>query len=145
LGRTIAVALLLFVVVSMGLLIGLAVLSVVMSVVLPIVGPVVGGEFGHYTAGLAWRHTRVDVLIDGALILAGMLGVLLVFLIPLALIVWRWLRGGSGERKQREIDEARMLKDIYHGLSRMEQRVESLEEILMDRTQSPKTDRKERS
>jgi len=37
-----------------------------------------------------------------------------------------------GEGKMRT-DEAKMIQDIYHGLQRMEQRVESLETILLDR------------
>ena len=32
-----------------------------------------------------------------------------------------------------EPDETRMMQEIYHGLSRMEKRVEALETILLDR------------
>ena len=41
--------------------------------------------------------------------------------------------GISGKSKQQQADEARMFQDIYHGLSKMEERVEALETILMDR------------
>ena len=41
--------------------------------------------------------------------------------------------GGLGQRsRQTETDEAEMIQEIYHGLSRMEERVEALETILMD-------------
>ena len=45
------------------------------------------------------------------------------------------LKGGisrSGQRSQAE--EARMIQEIYRGLSRMEERVEALETIILDRT-----------
>ena len=44
------------------------------------------------------------------------------------------MRHGGGGRAERgsEAEEARMIQEIYHGLSRLEQRVESLETILMD-------------
>jgi hypothetical protein len=50
------------------------------------------------------------------------------------LMAIRLNRGGlpSKERQGQE-DEARMIQEIYHGLSRMEKRVESLETILIDR------------
>ena len=45
------------------------------------------------------------------------------------------MRHGSGSRGDRasEAEEARMIQEIFHGLSRLEQRVETLETILMDR------------
>ena len=45
------------------------------------------------------------------------------------------LRHGGISRKDRQFqaDEAGMIQEIYHGLSRLEQRVESLETLLMDR------------
>jgi phage shock protein B len=41
--------------------------------------------------------------------------------------------GFSHRNRQNEADEARMIQEIYSGLSRLEERVESLETILMDR------------
>ena len=45
------------------------------------------------------------------------------------------MRHGGMSRKSRrsQTDEARMVQEIYQGLSDMEKRVESLETILMDR------------
>ena len=45
------------------------------------------------------------------------------------------LRHGGLSRKDRQnqAEEARMIQEIYHGLSRMEDRVEALETLLMDR------------
>ena len=40
--------------------------------------------------------------------------------------------GLSASGRQTETDEARMIQEIYHGLSRMEERVEALETILME-------------
>jgi phage shock protein B len=45
------------------------------------------------------------------------------------------LKGGlsrTGQKSQAE--EARMIQEIYQGLSRMEERVEALETIVLDRT-----------
>jgi phage shock protein B len=44
------------------------------------------------------------------------------------------MRHGTGSRSDRtsEAEEARMIQEIFHGLSRLEQRVEALETILMD-------------
>lgn len=43
-------------------------------------------------------------------------------------------QGGVSRKDQRtEAQEAKMIQEIYHGLSRMEARVEALETILMER------------
>ncbi len=42
----------------------------------------------------------------------------------------RILKGGASRRDQAE--DARIIQEIYQGLSRMEKRVEALEAILMD-------------
>ena len=44
------------------------------------------------------------------------------------------LKGGlSQKRQQLQADEAKMIQEIYQGLSRMEGRVEALETIILDR------------
>ncbi len=47
-------------------------------------------------------------------------------------------RGG----KEQEADEAKMIQEIYQGLSRMEERVEALETILLDRPKKDHEDEK---
>ena len=46
------------------------------------------------------------------------------------------IRHGGISRKSRKAqsEEARMFQEIYHGLSSMEKRVDSLETILLDKT-----------
>lgn len=41
---------------------------------------------------------------------------------------------GSGSKKSRKLDadETRLIQEIYHGLGKMEKRVESLETLLLD-------------
>ena len=71
----------------------------------------------------------------------GTLAVLLALGIPMIavaggilLAALRILKGESGGRaKSGDAEEARMIQDIYHGLLKMESRVESLETLLMDR------------
>lgn len=45
------------------------------------------------------------------------------------------LKGGLSRSGQKsEAEEARMIQEIYQGLSRMEQRMEALETIILDHT-----------
>ena len=53
------------------------------------------------------------------------------------------LRGGVSQRGQKsQSDEAKIIQEIYQGLARMEDRVESLETILLERERSGKEQRK---
>jgi phage shock protein B len=57
------------------------------------------------------------------------------------LMAIRLLKGGVSRRQQRtEAEEARMIQEIYKGLSRMEERVETLETILLDHGKGRTTD-----
>ena len=51
------------------------------------------------------------------------------------LMAIKLIKGGVS-RKQQQLDaeEAKMIQEIYQGLTRMEERVESLETILIDRS-----------
>lgn len=67
------------------------------------------------------------------------LAVVLFIVIPLAAVVGgvflaalRILRGGSKDHGRLDAEEARTIQDIYHNLQRMEERIESLETILLD-------------
>ena len=45
------------------------------------------------------------------------------------------IKGGVSRKGQKsQAEEARMIQEIYQGLSQMEQRVEALETIILDRT-----------
>ena len=56
------------------------------------------------------------------------------------LMAIKLIKGGvSRKHQQYEADEAKMIQEIYQGLTRMEERVESLETILLDRKKG-KTD-----
>ena len=63
--------------------------------------------------------------------------VVFVVMLPLALAVWvivRMFRGGGLRPAARqEEEETRMIQDLYHGFRKMEERVESLETILLDK------------
>ena len=56
-------------------------------------------------------------------------------IIPVTIIVAiRLFKGGlSRADRKKQAEEARMIQEIYQGLSRMEERVEALETILLDR------------
>lgn len=72
---------------------------------------------------------------DVALVI-GVSGVIAIGLIVvlgiLTIIGLKVLKGGKHRGPLSEADEARMIQDIYHGLARMEQRVETLETLLLD-------------
>jgi phage shock protein B len=55
-----------------------------------------------------------------------------VFLL-LAIKIFRGSGGSKKERRATADEEARLIQEIYQGLTRMERRVESLETILFDR------------
>ena len=73
--------------------------------------------------------------------------IMLVFAMALVAIVggilWaitRFLKGdGSGRSKQRDEEEARLMQEMCQGLEKMEERVEALETILLDREGKDKT------
>ena len=48
------------------------------------------------------------------------------------------LKGGVSRKDQQvQSDEAKVIQEIYQGLSKMEQRVEALETIILDRKEPP--------
>jgi hypothetical protein len=69
----------------------------------------------------------VGISIGGALLLLATLGLIIIGIIRVS------KTGGlSKKEKQSQAEETKMFQDIYHGLTKMEERVESLETILMD-------------
>ena len=75
----------------------------------------------------------------------AVLAVLLIFGIPLmaiaggvVLAALRILKGG-GHGAAEDAEETRMIQDVYHGLRKMEARVEALETILLEK--HPKGDK----
>jgi len=77
----------------------------------------------------------VPVLLLFAALVAAIIGVIFVLAI-------RILKGSSGGRKNRmNAEESQMIQDIYHGLTRMEERIEALETLLLDREHRKEGDR----
>lgn len=73
----------------------------------------------------------------------GMIVALLFLPVVAVLFVLRMRRGSRCTRQESDAapDEATLLRDIHAGLGRMEQRVEALETILLDRTGRPTSSR----
>jgi phage shock protein B len=114
-------------------------LSVLSSVLTFIVLALVSGfthAAGFMGHGLTFFHRGFPMDIDN-----GTLAIVLVFGIPIIAIIGgvflsalKILKGESGRKaKTNDAEEARMIQDIYHGLTKMEQRVEALETLLMDK------------
>ncbi|NOX32782.1 MAG: phage-shock protein [Deltaproteobacteria bacterium] len=70
----------------------------------------------------------VGICIGGAILLTATLGLLIIGIIRAS------KTGGLSKKdKQAQASETKMIQDIYHGLSKMEERVEALETILIER------------
>jgi phage shock protein B len=78
----------------------------------------------------------VKSAMQGALIVTIVFGGIVLALAIIGstiLMAIKILRGGLSRKGQKfETEEARMIQEIYEGLSRMEERVEALETIILD-------------
>ena len=69
----------------------------------------------------------VAIVFGGSVLVVAIIGSTLLMAIKI-------LKGGLSRKGQRvQSEEARMIQEIYQGLSRMEARVEALETIILDR------------
>ncbi|MCK5098289.1 MAG: phage-shock protein [Desulfobacteraceae bacterium] len=74
----------------------------------------------------------------GALIVAISIGGAILLLLTIGLLIIGIIKaaktgGFSKKEKAANTEETKMIQDIYHGLSKMEERIETLETILLDR------------
>ncbi len=74
----------------------------------------------------------------GALIVGISIGGAILFIATIGLTIIGIIRaaktgGFSKKEKQTQAEETRMIQEIYHSLSKMEERVETLETILIER------------
>ena len=70
----------------------------------------------------------VGICIGGAILLIATLGLILIGIIRAA------KTGGISKKdRQTHADETKMIQDIFNGLSKMEERIETLETILIER------------
>lgn len=74
------------------------------------------------------KEVLIVAIVFGSIIIA-------LAIIPVSiLLVIKFFKGGLSRTEQKkQADEAKMIQQIYQGLSRMEERVEALETILLDR------------
>jgi len=77
-------------------------------------------------------------------VILGMILLIIVVLSSTAVIILKILKGGASPKEQKaKTDEAKMIQEIYQGLARMEERVESLETILLERERAGKEQKNE--
>ena len=73
---------------------------------------------------------------EGALIVSVVFGSAILILSIIAgtiLFAIRMIKGGASPKDRQQLaEEARMIQEIYQGMSELENRVESLETILLD-------------
>jgi phage shock protein B len=66
-------------------------------------------------------------------LMIGLVAVLLIFGGPIFLIALAILKGGKSKKgRNMEADEARKAQEIYQGITRMEERIEALETIILE-------------
>ena len=69
----------------------------------------------------------LTIIFGGSILVLAIIGSTILMAIKI-------LKGGLSQKSQKlQTDEARMIQEIYQGLSRMEGRVEALETIILDR------------
>ncbi len=67
-------------------------------------------------------------------IVGGLLIALVVILLPVILILGLVkILTGASKSKELSVEEAKLMQEIYRGLTRMEKRIESLETILVEK------------
>jgi phage shock protein B len=70
----------------------------------------------------------ISIILGGSLLALAIVG-------STILMGMKIIKGGISRKGQKfQAEEARMIQEIYQGLSQMEQRVEALETIILDRT-----------
>lgn len=78
----------------------------------------------------------MEHFMDGALIVSVVFGSAVLILAIIAgtiLLAIRMIKGGASPKDREQLaDEAKMVQEIYQGMSELENRVESLEAILLD-------------
>jgi hypothetical protein len=78
----------------------------------------------------------MDSIMHGALIVAIIFGgtvLALAIIGSTVLMAIKILKGGVSRRGQKsQAEEARMIQEIYQGLSQMEQRIEALETLILE-------------
>jgi len=71
----------------------------------------------------------------------GIFLILLIFGLPLVIVagfflIWglKIITGGPPQKREKDqADETKLIQELYQGLSKMEERIEALETILLDR------------
>lgn len=85
----------------------------------------------------------METLIVGVMVWLGALAVVFVTIVTIGLavsIVKRAMRGGRPKKEERvEAEDTRTIQEIHNGLQRMEDRIDSLETIIMDRGRNRKS------
>lgn len=59
------------------------------------------------------------------------IGIILSLALALSIVI-KGFRGGGKKARGQDTEETRLIQEIYHGLSKMEDRVEALETLLLD-------------
>jgi phage shock protein B len=121
----------------MALLVVLTVAGVFMAILLPSLGvaiPELGRELGYSpNQGM----DPIASVFVGLVPLVGFALMLLFCLCVVAFVMRMVGREPSRAKAKDAMEETRLIQELYHGMSRMEKRIESLETLLLDRVAPP--------
>ena len=113
-------------------LIGLAVFSVVLSIAIPVLmrasGAVPTGVIGYPSPEFFSAEIAIPIM--------GIIASLIVAMGVLAVVALKTFKGPAPTQKgapNLDVEQTRVVQEIYQGLSQMERRIESLETLLLDR------------
>lgn len=134
--RALVKLMLVLVVGFVALMILISVGSIFLALLLPSLGtaiPELGRELGYNRTG-----TNDFVPLFNLMPLFAF-ALMLLFCLAIVVFAMRMIgREPSRARSKDAVEETRLIQELYHGLSRMEQRIESLETLLLDRVPNPR-------
>lgn len=135
--RALVKLMLVLVVGFVALMILISVGSIFLALLLPSLGtaiPELGRELGYNRTG-----TNEFVPLFFNLMPLFAFALMLLFCLAIVVFAMRMIgREPSRARSKDAVEETRLIQELYHGLSRMEQRIESLETLLLDRVPNPR-------
>ncbi len=120
-----------------GVMILVSVASIFLAILLPSLGiaiPELGRELG-YTPNQGMDP--IASVFIGLVPLVGFALMLLFCLCVVAFVMRMVGREPSRAKAKDAMEETRLIQELYHGMSRMEKRIESLETLLLDRVGPP--------
>lgn len=77
--------------------------------------------------------------IIGVIAVSGVVSVMIIMSLGIVTsILVKSIRGGTRRSRNSDASETKLIQEIYHGLNKMDQRIEALETLLLDKDEERK-------